>query len=478
MKLPGRLPAAAGTGAIDTLRRPSEAMQFAALLVVSVLAAAFLTLVSYEFSPIVALALPVAAAVVALVFWNPLLGAALAMLAIPFERIAVPAGAAAELTPAKAMLLLVALATVVRWVIGRTELYLHRIWLPFAGLLAVMSLGITFAEEPFVVAKVTLQWTGFLIVAILIGGATRKQLETVFMGIAVAGGILGAIAATTSGQQTLVDGGEAATGRAQAGFDHPAVLAFFLVLAFGPAVAMTLSGTRPGLRPIWAGCAALCAAGVAFSLTRGAMLALAFSLAVLLFLPAFRRWAVVVFVGLVVFAGFNAEAIRDSPQLEVIGQRISTVTKATETTASNQRPYIWSKTPQMIVDHPFFGVGTANFPFFAPQYAIVGWAGEPFVHAHNVPLTIAAENGLFGLAFLLWFGIGLVALGTRALLGGRQSPHYPFVVAAAASITAAFLTGMIDYPPGTVVIMGATLVLIGSLVAADRLVREDPGPAS
>ena len=49
------------------------------------------------------------------------------------------------------------------------------------------------------------------------------------MGIGVAGGILGAIAATTSGEQTLVDGGDAATGRAQAGFDHPAVLAFFLV---------------------------------------------------------------------------------------------------------------------------------------------------------------------------------------------------------------------------------------------------------
>ena len=57
-------------------------------------------------------------------------------------------------------------------------------------------------------------------------------------------------------------------------------------------------------------CAALCAAGIALSLTRGAMVALVFSLAVLMFLPAFRRWAVVAHVAVVVFAVFNARGDR------------------------------------------------------------------------------------------------------------------------------------------------------------------------
>jgi O-antigen ligase len=477
MKPPASMPSASGPAGVVSIRRPSEPAQFLALLAASAAAATVLTLVAYEFSPLIALALPVAVAVVALVFWQPMLGVAVAMLAIPFERIAVPAGAAAELTPAKALLLIVAAAALVRWVIGGLPAHISKIWLPFIGLLAVMALGITFSPEPFVVAKVTAQWTAFMVVAVLVGSANRQQLEQVFMGVAVAGGILGAIAATTSGQQALVDGGDAATGRAQAGFDHPAVLAFFLVLAFGPSVALTLSGSRPGLRPVWAVCAALCAGGIAFSLTRGAMVALAVSLTVLLLLPTFRRWAAVLMVGLIVFAAFNADAIQKSPQLEVIGQRISTISKATEVTASNQRPYIWSKTPQMIVDHPFFGVGTANYPLFAPDYAIVGWGGSPYVHAHNVPLTIAAENGLFGLAFLLAFGFSIVAVGVRALTQGGRSPHYPFAVAAAASLAGAFLTGMIDYPPGTVVIMGATLVLVGALVAAARLVREEPEAA-
>jgi putative inorganic carbon (HCO3(-)) transporter len=478
MKLPVSMPALGGPPGFGPLRRPSEPAQYLALIVASSVAATLLTLIAYRLSPVVAVAMPAAVAVVAAVFWRPFLGVAMAMLAIPLERIAVPAGAAAELTPAKALLLLVAGAVAVRWVMGAEHLRMHRVWLPFAGLLAVMALGIGFAPEPFVVVKVTFQWTAFLIVAVLVGGASRRELEQVFMAVAIAGGVLGAIAATTSGQQSLVAGGEAATGRAQAGFEHPAVLAFFLVLAFGPAVALTMSGSRPGLRPIWAGCAALCAAGIAFSLTRGAMVALAVSLTVLLLLPAFRRWAAVLFVGLVVFAAANFNAIQNSPQLEVIGQRLSTVTKATESTSSNQRPYIWSKTPLMIIDHPFFGVGAANYPFYAPRYAIVGWGGSPYVHAHNVPLTIAAENGLIGLGFLLWFGGGVVALGTSAVLRYKSSPHYPFAVAGAASIAGAFLTGMIDYPPGTVVIMGASLVLIGALVAAERLVREEPEPAA
>jgi O-antigen ligase len=130
----------------------------------------------------------------------------------------------------------------------------------------------------------------------------------------------------------------------------------------------------------------------------------------------------------------------------------------------------------MIADHPIFGVGAGNFPFWAPRYAIVDYGGSRFVHAHNLPLTVAAENGIIGLALLLTFGGAVVVVGLRALLRGRHSPHYAFAVAAAASVTAAFITGMLDDPAATVVIMGAILILIGCLVAAERLTREESEP--
>jgi O-antigen ligase len=476
MKLPGPFSASVGgAGPAGILPRPSEPVQYAGLIFASALSALLLTLVAYRTSPLIALALPGFVVIVGLVFWRPMAGVYLAVLAIPLERIAVPAGAAAQLTPAKGMLLLVAAAAIVRWITNSTAASARKLWLPFAGLLLVMAVGIATADQSFVVAKITVQWAAFLIVAMLIGSADREQLERIFMSLATAGGILGAIAVATSGQQTLVAGGEAATGRAQAGFEHPAVLAFFLVLAFPPAMALTLRTRHVALRPIWGVCAALCVAGVAFSLTRGAMLALALSLVVLLFLPAFRRWAAVVFVALAVFAALNFQAIQNSPQLEVIGQRLSTITK-TQATASNERPYIWSKTPAMIVDHPVFGVGAGNFPFWAPRYAIVDYGGAPFVHAHNVVLTTAAENGIVGATLLIVFGFAVVTIGLRALLAGRRSPHYPFLAAAAASVAAAFFTGMTDDPAATIVIMGSILILIGCLAAAERLVREEPEP--
>lgn len=474
--MPGRIPASAGGAVQNIVVRPQEPLLFAGLLGASAVTAVLLTLVAYFTSPIVALGLPAVATITAVVFWRPMAGVCMAVLAIPLEQVAVPAGGAAELTPAKGLLVLVAAAATVRWVTGGSVAPPRKLWIPFAGLLLVMSIGITFADDSFVVVKLTVQWTAFLIVAMLVGSADRAQLERIFMALAVAGGILGTVAVATSGEQVLVEGGAAATGRAQAGFDHPALLAFFLVLAFPPATALALHGRRLALRPVWAGCAGLCVAGIAFSLTRGAILALALSLLVLLFLPAFRRWAVVAIVLLAVFAAFNARAIQDSPQLEVIGQRLSTITE-TQATASNQRPYIWSKTPSMIADHPIFGVGAGNFSSWAPRYAIVGYDGAPFIHAHNVPLTIAAENGIIGLALLLTFGVAVVVVGLRALLRGMHSPHYAFAVAAAASVAAAFITGMLDDPAATVVIMAAILILIGCLAAAERLTREEPEPA-
>jgi O-antigen ligase len=476
MKVPARISASAG-GLAQDVSRQRDPLLLAALLVGSTVAAALLTLVSYVTSPVAALALPAAAAIAGVVFWRPMSGVYMAVLAIPLERIAVPAGGAAELTPAKSLLLLTAAAATVRWVTaGRVE-PVRKLWIPFAGLLLVMAIGMVFAEDSFVVAKLTFQWTAFLIVAMLIGSADRDQLERVFTALAVAGGIVGAVAVTTSGEQVLVEGGAAATGRAQAGFDHPALLAFFLVLAFPPATVLALRGRLTALRPVWAVCAALCVAGVAFSLTRGAMLALAFSLLVLLLLPAFRRWALAGLVVLAVFAVFNARAIEDSPQLEVIGQRLSTITE-TQATASNQRPYIWAKTPSMIADHSIFGVGSGNFPVWAPRYAIVDYGGAPYVHAHNVPLTVAAENGIVGLALLLTFAGAVVVVGVRALVRGRRSANYAFAVAAASSVTAAFGIGIVDYPAGTIVIMAAILIVIGCLAAAERLTREEARPVA
>jgi O-antigen ligase len=466
-----RLPAVPGGGALRALRRPSEGLQYAGLIGASVVTAALITVVAYQFSPVVALALPVAAGIGIVICLWPMAGVYLAVLAVPLERVAVPAGAAAELTPTKALLVVIAIVAMARWIIDREpHPGLDRIHYAYIGLLGAMAVGIAFAPDAFLTTKLFVQWAAFGAVAVLISRSDRSQLQKLFVCVAIAGGVLGLIAAATSSQQTLVAGGQAVQGRAQAGFAHPAVLAFFLVLAFPPAIALALSG-RAWQRPLGALCAALAAAGIMFSLTRGAILALAVALLVLLFWAPFRRWAITLLAVVVLFSVFNAGAIQKSPQLEVIATRIGTIgdTKATQ---DNQRPYIWAKTPEMIVDHPFFGVGAGQFPVYAPRYAIVDYGGLPFLHAHNVLLTIAAENGLIGLGFLIWLGLTIVARGLRTIASKRDHPAFPYAVATTAALFGSFVTGMIDYPPNTVVIMGMIMVMVGAFVAAQRLVAE------
>lgn len=470
-----RLPAAPGGGALGTLRRPGEAMQYAGLIGASAVAAGILTLAAYLASPVIALALPFAVAIAVLVCMHPMAGVYLAVLAVPLERVAVPAGAAAELTPAKALLVFVALVAIVRYLVEGRSRGLHRIQLAFLGVVLSMAVGIASAPEAFTVTKLVVEWAAFLVVAILISGSDRVQLERLFICIAVSGGILGAIAATTSSSQTLVEGGQAATGRAQAGFAHPAVLAFYLVLAFPPSIALALGG-RPALRGLGIACAALAAAGIMFSLTRGAIIALAVSLLVLLLWAPFRRWAIALLCVVLVFSVFNARAISQSPQLEVIATRIGTISQGSQATEDNQRPYIWARTPKMIIDHPFFGVGAGEYSLYAPAYAIVGYGGEPFLHAHNVVLTVAAETGLIGAGFLLWMGFAIVAAGVRMVVRGRGHPAYPYAIATSAALAGSFTTGMIDYPPGTVVIMGMIMVVVGAFIATERLLAKPAEP--
>jgi putative inorganic carbon (hco3(-)) transporter len=460
--------------------RLEEPGRFALLIGASAIAAAFLTLVAYKFSPLIALALPIAVAAAALVFLKPMAGVYLAVLAMPLERLSIATGAAAQLTPAKGLLVLVGVAVSVRWIYqGPDGLGLTRerpssaatqVWAAFTGLLLVMALGVTFAPEPFAVAKLTVQFAAFAVVAIYVSRADAEQIERVFMCFAISGGILGAIAATTSGSQTLVNGGDAATGRAQGGFDHPALLAFYLVLAFPPAAVLAVKGTRAALRPLWALCAALAAAGIVLSLTRSAMIALVAALLALLFLAPFRRWAAALLVVVLVFAVFNARAIERSSQLEVISSRLSTISKSTESTAANQRPYIWSKTPAMIFDHPFFGVGATQYRIYAPRYDIVDVGGAPFIHAHDVPLTIAAENGIVGLAFLVWFGIATFVVGIRAMVRGRGSPRYYLVVGAFAAILGFCVVGLPDNPWSNVTTVASMMIVLGTLLATARLV--------
>ena len=127
---------------------------------------------------------------------------------------------------------------------------------------------------------------------------------------------------------------------------------------------------------------------------------------------------------------------------------------------------IWRTTPQMIAAHPFFGIGENQYPEASVRYGLYAEdLGGSYQHAHNIPLTIAAETGLLGLAALAWVA---VALG-RVLVGAcRRLTGFDrgLATAVAAAFTGLALQGMVDYTVSSNTVAGSTLP--GTLTSSMR----------
>jgi O-antigen ligase len=96
--------------------------------------------------------------------------------------------------------------------------------------------------------------------------------------------------------------------------------------------------------------------------------------------------------------------------------------------------------------------------------------GQPFEHAHDLLLTVAAERGLGALAILIWF---LVAVGRAGLNGlrDRRSEAFPYVLGLSAALFGLFIDSFVDYPPGQDAVMGTLMIEVGALIALERYVR-------
>lgn len=288
------------------------------------------------------------------------------------------------------------------------------------------------------------------------------------MAIAVAGGVIGAIAFTGVGTQSVVRGGEVVTNRAKGTFADPNVLAFFLVVALAPAVAL---GTRGALvrRVVMLGCAVAIVLGLIFTLSRSGLIGAAVSLALLLTWAPFRRYALAGLAILVVVVALNFDAIQANPQVNVVKQRFSTLTSA-QITRTNSRFEIWGKTPAMIADHPLLGVGAANYENASAGYGLLDVGALKYDHAHNVFLTIGAELGLLGLALFIAFCWNVARAGRRALAGRDPRIHAP-ALAVAAALGGLLVTSLAEYPPRTSSVLAAMMIEVGALLAYARFAR-------
>lgn len=103
---------------------------------------------------------------------------------------------------------------------------------------------------------------------------------------------------------------------------------------------------------------------------------------------------------------------------------------------------IWRATFRMIRDHPFQGVGIANFGNELKRYApdIL----QSHTHPHNVLLNMWVTLGLLGLATFLWVAAAIGAVTMKGLRRGHDWALYPLYCGLAAAFVAVLLHGMID----------------------------------
>jgi O-antigen ligase len=441
-----------------------------AAMLAALLAGALQAVVAARVGVAGAVALPVAAAAAAAVLWRPVLGAQLALLAIPLEIFSLRLGGSAGLSATELLLLLTAGAALLQWTAQRRRPHAHPAFLALAALSVVVLLSLLVAEERAPAIKVAVMWTAFGIVGLLVADSSPADLWRILRCLAIAGGLVGLVAIATRGNQTLDAGGAVATNRAQGAFAQPNVLGFFLVMAI-PACLVLSSRGRPLARVamlVLAGCAFW---GLLLTLSRTSLIGAGLSLALLLVWPPFRRAAAVGLAVLIVFSLVNFKAIESSREVSVVSQRLATLGQSSAV-GTDPRTRIWRTGAALFGAHPLLGVGEANFAVASQATNLRDEIGTPFDHAHDVPLTFAAELGVPGLLAFGWLAIAAGAL----VLGGlrrRGDPRLDLLaLGPAAAIAGMLVPSLGDYPPRTNAIAGTFLVLVGVLAAVERLRRE------
>ncbi|MBN2508206.1 MAG: O-antigen ligase family protein [Verrucomicrobia bacterium] len=190
--------------------------------------------------------------------------------------------------------------------------------------------------------------------------------------------------------------------------------------------------------------------GLLVSLSRGAWLATAAGVLVVLLWGDWRQramWpriavAVLAIVGLVVIAT-RVDTVRDYIRLTFTAQNPGQTSTLRDPTLGG-RTQLWKATLSMIADRPVFGGGPATWQWYHLKYRHPAIQRQP-EFAHNDFLNLAADYGLVGLA------IGLAIVGCfywQAILMTRSpasSDQRAFAIGSLVAVTILLLHSWIDF---------------------------------
>ena len=384
--------------------------------------------------PVAVVALPAAALIGAWALSRPVVAVALLPLALPLGLLELPGGL---LQVADAVVLLVVLlVTAARLTAGQGLLAAPPGTLLLLLLLGLVALAVPAAVDPAVAVRQGASLVAGGLGVLAVAGACRGvgDVRLVAGLLLLTGTAVCATALGQAGQVSGTAGGRIVSGATGIFSEHNQLG------GFAAAVLFVAAGLLLGARGTWARLGAGTAVAVALvalglALSRGAYLGtLLGGLLLLALLPQARRALVAAGLPLLVLGGLLAAYAPDNPQVRVVGERVASF-RDPGGNPYDERPAIWGEAVRQIAVDPWTGSGPANYPLVAGSSPSRVAASAP-EHAHDVPLTAAAEVGvpaaLVLLALTLVWG-GVLVRTVRALPDPRDAAVAAGLVAAMAS---------------------------------------------
>jgi O-antigen ligase len=312
----------------------------------------------------------------------------------------------------------------------------RRGWLPFAAVLIALALATVTASDVSASVIGFVRYSElFVLVPVAVAMSLRDRVDVLLVAgaiatVTVAEGAVGVYQYLTGTGATY--GGQYV--RAVGTFGPDQVLALGALIGYGLIVTLALALAAHGrTRILLLAAAAFLVVPLGLTLSRGAWIATAFAVLVVLVIAS---WRLALVLGgaaaLVVAVLMLGSASGASPG--TVDQRVTSIVSSGSAPDQSVRDRyaLWRTAIGIWQDHPVVGVGLKDFAEYRDSYASVelsagsdvgdrasGISREPLLSAHNQYLMVLSEQGTIG---MLAFGGLLLALSIGSVRGrpGRQ----------------------------------------------------------
>jgi len=261
--------------------------------------------------------------------------------------------------------------------------------------------------------------------------------------------------------------------------NDPNFYARILLFAIPLAVALALNDRRPLRRLLYGGAAAIVTAATLLTYSRGAMLALAATVCVMVATVGVRgrHLAAIAFCGIALLLVMPKEV---AARLLTVKSIAGADKEGRLDSSVEKRRILLRSGLGMFDDHPLTGVGAGNFNTYYEKYASrIGMSGIDYgirgehEFPHNLYLEIASETGLIGLTVYLAIAVSILSSlwNARRSLRFRGDAAHAVLASSVGAAICGYLVASLFLHESHVRYFG---LYVGFGIAVTRLARQRP----